>query len=124
MVTSMYVLLKPGRQLPCGKIISEDSIWQFQGTVSGNLGGREFLGCSTAHLSSPRVNVNRQGEGLSCGGESIITEEGPDPTEFPEWGEEVGEPGDRGMMKSAAGGACESPCNSPTAGGGCEGSPS
>ena len=40
--------------------------------------------------------------GLSCGGESIITEGGPDATEFPKWVEGVGEPGDRGMSKSAA----------------------
>ena len=61
---------------------------------------------------------------LSCGGESIITEEGPDPTEFSEWVEGLGEPGDKGMSMSAAGGACESPCNGSTDGGVCEGLPS
>ena len=54
------------------------------GTLSGKSGGGEFVGCLTAHPSSRRVNVNRQGEGLSCGGESIITEKGPNLTEFPE----------------------------------------
>ena len=94
------------------------------GTLSGKLGGGEFVGCLTVHPSSQRVNVNRQGEGLSCGGESIITEEGHYPTECPEWVEGVGEPGDRGMSMSAAGCACESPCNASTVGGVCEGSPS
>ena len=69
------------------------------GTVSGKLGGGEFLSCLTAHPFSLRVNVNRQGEGLSCRGESIITEEGPDPTKFLVWVEGVGEPGNRGMWK-------------------------
>ena len=94
------------------------------GTLSGKLGGGEFVGCLTAHPSSRRVYVNRQGEGLSCGGESIITEEGTDPKEFPKWVEGVGEPGDRGMWMSAARGTCESPCNGSTVGGVCEGSPS
>ena len=62
-----------------------------------------------AHPSSWRVNVNRQGEGLSCGGESIFTEEGLDPTEFPEWVERIGKPGDRGMSKSAVSGALVAP---------------
>ena len=104
------VLLKPGRQFPKRRLRRHN----FRvGTLSGKLGGGGFLGCLTAHPSSQQVNVNRQGEVLSCGGESIITEEGSDLTEFPEWVEGVWEPGDRGMSMAAAGGECESPCESP-----------
>ena len=100
------VLLKPCRQLPsggCSEIISG-------GDIIRKLGGGECLGCLTAHLSSQRININPQGDGVSCWGKSIITEEGPDATEFPELVEGVWESGDRGMSKSAAGGGCVFPC--------------
>ena len=81
----------------------------FMGDIIWQIRGGKFLGCLIAHPSSWRVNVNRQGEGLSCGGESILTEEGPDPTEFPEWVEGIGKPGDRGMSKSAVSGTLVAP---------------